>query len=385
MNEYTAKIEIERMSAGNKIALLNMRYDNNYGGNLQRYAMVTVLRRMGFEVDYLYIRDNWDDWFEYRSTSSIIKQSVKQIIRHLKHPKSEPWLVWHVEDENYRNSCSITEPFLEKYIPHTKPIYSHRELERVFSSGNYDVVVAGSDQIWRKQFVERYGLGTWYLDFVSKDFSGVRLVYGASFGVDNSEYSARDVELIKPLYERLTAVSVREKSGMRLLNDYGCDISRVEVVLDPTLLLKKDDYQYVISNTYTSSVNGGMFCYVLDKTPEMEEKIRVIAEKKQLTPHIMSAEGDNRVSIEQWLRFIMEADFVFTDSYHGLLFSLVFGKPFHLEYNSFRGNARFDSVIELLDINLANPNYELINERIDLFRRKSLGFLNESLSKNKHF
>lgn len=377
---------LERMGVGNKIALLNMRYDNNYGGNLQRYAMVTVLQRMGYEVEYLYIRDNWDDWFENRSTSSIIKQSVKQIIRHLKNPKSEPWLVWHVEDEEYRNSCGITESFLEKYIPHTKPIYSHRKLERVFSGGNYDVVVAGSDQIWRKQFVERYGLGTWYLNFVPVDFRGARIVYGASFGVDNAEYSDKDVELIRPLYERLTAVSVREKSGIRLLNDYGCDVSRVEVVLDPALLLTKDDYKSVIGNADTSATNGGMFCYILDKTPEMEEKIRIIAEKEQLTPCIMSVEGDNRVSIEQWLRYMMEADFVFTDSYHGLLFSLVFGKPFHLEYNSFRGNARFDSVIELLDIDLANPNYELINERIDLYRRKSLGFLNESLlNNNKHF
>lgn len=357
-----------------------MRYDNNYGGNLQRYALVTVLRHWGYEVDYLFIRDNWDDWFENRSTGKIIKQSIKQVVRHLLHPNVEPWFVWHVENKDYRDSCRITEPFLNKYIPHTKPIYSHRELERVFAHGNYDAVVAGSDQIWRKQFVERYGLGTWYLDFVPSVYRGKRVIYGASFGVDSTEYSDKEIELVKTLYGRLDAVSVREKSGKRLLKEYyGCDIQQAEVVLDPTLLLTKKDYEFVIRNADTLSSEGDMFCYVLDITPEIEEKVRIIAKKKNLTPNIMGVNG-NQVPIEQWLRYIKEAEFVFTDSYHGLLFSLIFNKQFHLEYNSFRGNARFDSIIELLDIDLEKPDYDKINQRIEFYRSKSLDFLSGSLS-----
>ena len=193
------------MSNKKKIALLNMRYDNNYGGNLQRYAMVTVLQRMGYSVEYLYIRDNWDDWFNH-SVSKICKQSVKQFARHILHPKTEPWLVWHRESIKYREECKATEPFLEKYIPHTKVIYSHRELEQVFKKGTYDAILAGSDQIWRKKYVERYGLGTWYLDFVSANYGGSRVVYGASFGVDGLEYSIEDQAVIRPLYEKLTAV-----------------------------------------------------------------------------------------------------------------------------------------------------------------------------------
>lgn len=366
------------MSNKKKIALLNMRYDNNYGGNLQRYAMVTVLQRMGYSVEYLYIRDNWDDWFN-RSVSKICKQSVKQFARHILHPKTEPWLAWHRESIKYREECKATEPFLEKYIPHTKVIYSHRELEQVFKKGDYDAILAGSDQIWRKKYVERYGLGTWYLDFVPANYGGSRVVYGASFGVDGLEYSIEDQAVIRPLYEKLTAVSVRETSGLQLLAKYGCNHPQAELVLDPTLLLTKEDYESVINEADTKPAEGDMFCYVLDKTPEIEERIRIIAEENKLTPYVASIGGRDLLSIEQWLRFIKDAKFVFTDSYHGLLFSIIFGKLFHLEYNNSRGNARFDSIIGMLEIDLENPNYEKINEKLDIYKTKSIDFLRESL------
>ena len=343
-----------------RIAILNMCYDNNYGGNLQRFAMVTILQRMGYEVEYLYIRENWDDWFDNRTKGKIIKQTLKQIVRHIQHPASEPLAAWKREREDYHRACKITEPFLEKYVPHTKVIYSHRELDDAFKQGQYDAVIAGSDQIWRKMFVERYGLGTWFLDFVPEEYQGKRVIYGASFGVDKKEYSPDDLAMVKPLYSRLDAVSVREKSGLQLLKVYGLNNPKAYVVLDPTLLLEKEDYDKVIDAAKTEPMEGDMFCYILDRTPDIEEKIRVIAEEKGLKPYIMSINGDEHVSIEQWLRYIRDAKYVFTDSYHGLLFTMIYGKPFHLEYNGFRGNARFESIMDMLHVNIEQLNYKEI-------------------------
>ena len=362
-----------------KIALLNMRYDNNYGGNLQRYAMATILQRMGYSVEYLYIRDNWDDWFTSRSAKKIIKNTIGQIVRHILNPKNEPWLAWHRENDYYRKTCSITEPFLDKYIPHTKPIYSKQSLQRVFNRGEYQAIIAGSDQIWRKQYVERYGLGTWFLDFVPVDYIGKRIVYGASFGVDSLEYNIEDQGLIRPLYKKIAAVSVREKSGLQLLAEYGCKNPQAELVLDPTLLLTKEDYEFLINNADTKPAEGDMFCYVLDNTSAIEEKIRNIAKENNLTPYVVGVQGDNPVSIEQWLRYFKDAKCVFTDSYHGLLFSIIFGKPFHLEYNGLRGNARFDSVVEMLHIDIENPEYSVINEKKEQYKEKSIDFLKNAL------
>ncbi len=362
-----------------RIAILNMCYDNNYGGNLQRFAMVTILQRMGYEVEYLYIRENWDDWFANRTKGKIIKQTLKQVIRHIQHPASEPWAAWQREREDYRKACRITESFLEKYVPHTKVVYSHRELELIFKNGQYEVVIAGSDQIWRKKFVERYGLGTWFLDFVPEDYKGKRVIYGASFGVEEKEYTDEDCAMVKPLFGRLDAVSVRENSGLQLLKEYGWNKPEAQVVLDPTLLLGKEDYNAVIDVAETKSMEGDMFCYILDRTPEFEVKIRAIADKKGLKPYIMSIKGDEHVSIEQWLRYIRDAKYVFTDSYHGLLFSMIYGKTFHLEYNGFRGNARFESVLDILHVNVEQPNYKEIAKQIEINKKASMAFLQSAL------
>ncbi len=367
------------MTNKKKIALLNMRYDNNYGGNLQRYAMVTILQRMGYNVEYLYIRDNWDDWFDNKTNGKIIKQSVKQIIRHLLHPTQEPWLAWKREGGDYCKTCKITEPFLEKYIPHTQPIYSHGELEIVFRGGDFDAIIAGSDQIWRKQFVERYGLGTWFFDFLPDDYKGIRVVYGASFGVAEQEYTKEEQESLRHLFNRFNAVSLRETSGLKLLKDYGWTIPQAEWVLDPTLLLSAEDYSHLIDMTETQEPEGDMFCYILDRTEEIDLQIQNIAKQNMLIPFVRSIRDENPCSIEQWLRYMRDAKFIYTDSYHGLLFAIIFHKPFYLMYNSFRGNARFDSVLAQLEIDLENPNYEKIFKKLEQYKQQSLGFLTKVL------
>lgn len=369
------------MANQKKIALLNMRYDNNYGGNLQRYAMVTVLQHMGYSVEYLYIRDNWNDWFTNRSKMEIIKKALRQVVRHLLNPKNEPWLAWHIEQPKYRESCLVTEPFLEKYIPHTKPIFTHRELERVFKRGQYDIIVAGSDQIWRKQYVERYGLGTWFLDFVPKNYRGKRIVYGASFGVEESKYTKEEQDLIKPLFNKIDAVSVREESALKLFDNYGWIPPKAIHVLDPTLLLSKEDYMKIIKNAYTEKPKGNLFCYILDYSKEKDLLIHSISTNTGLTPFYISIEG-HQPSVEQWLRSFMDSEYVITDSFHGFIFALIFNKPFHLINNEFRGNARFDSIKKTIlnGSDIEHINWAEINNRIEKYKESSLLFLENALN-----
>lgn len=339
------------MTKKKKIALLNMRYDNNYGGNLQRYALVKVLQDMGYDVTYLYIRDNWGEWFDGRSWMNIVEKELKQIVRHLLHPKKEPWFVWHRESDTYRRQTSATEPFLDRYIKHTQPIFSKRELEKVFKKGNYDAIIAGSDQIWRKQYVERYGLETWFLDFVPSSFKGKTVVYGASFGVDEQEYTLEEQEYLRPLFNRLDAVSVRESSGLDLLKAYGWNKPLAIVVLDPTLLLQKGDYDALIDAADTKPLeDGSMFCYILDRSKDKLNRIEKIAKERNLKPIIRTISDEPFLSVEQWLRNIRDAEYVMTDSYHGLLFSIIFEKEYYLFENVSRGNARFEEIMSILPI-----------------------------------
>ena len=362
------------MTKKKKIGLLNMRYDNNYGGNLQRFALYTVLQRMGYDVEYLYIREMWDDWFVGRSKVNIVKQMVKQFLRFALHPTKEPILPWHREKQEYKEMCSNTEPFLDKHIKHTRVLHNSCEFKRAIRKGNYDVIVAGSDQIWRKRYVDRYGIGTFFMDFLPNSFYGKRIIYGASFGVDYAEYTPEDIQYIKPFFEQLDLVTVRETSALQLLSQYGLTIPKAEVVLDPTLLLEKEDYIRLIKSADTKPSDGNMFCYVLDKSDEIDKVISRMSEERQLTSFRWSLETNG--SVEQWLRSFMDAEFVVTDSYHAMLFSIIFNKPFKLIKNNNRGNARYDSLCNILNINNIDKLDTIkVNEQLKVQKIKSTKLL----------
>ncbi|WP_405373518.1 polysaccharide pyruvyl transferase family protein [Pseudobutyrivibrio sp.] len=368
------------MSNKKKIALLNLHYDNNYGGNLQRYALVTTFQRLGCDVTYLYMRDNWGDWFTNRSIFNIIEKSIKQIVRHILKPRVEPWLVWHRENENYRRNCLITEPFLNKYIPHTKVIYTHDSLERIFRRGGYGAIVVGSDQVWRKKYNDRYGIGTYFLDFVADNYKGKRIAYGASFGVESKEYSEEDEEKILPLFKRFDAVSVREKSGLRLLKEYGWMKPEACCVIDPTLLLSKSDYIDLINATDTKPLDHKLLCYILDNNAENEQLVERKSMELSLSPTFLSAGDDAKVSVEQWLRSFMEAEYVITDSYHGFIFSLIFQKPFTLLINDDRGASRFKDLGEIIGYNINEAtDWDKLNKKILELREESITYLKNAL------
>ena len=118
---------------------------------------------------------------------------------------------------------------------------------------------------------------------------------------------------------------------------------------------------------------------LLDMNEDKMTLIKDIAKAKGLDYCIWSRE--KHYSVEQWLRSFRDADFIITDSYHGLLFSLIFNKSFHLLRNQFRGNARFDSIAISLGVDLDKElqDYTKINQAIVEKREQSIRFLENSI------
>lgn len=98
-----------------------------------------------------------------------------------------------------------------------------------------------------------------------------------------------------------------------------------------------------------------------------------------INPFFASLVGENSMSIEQWLRSFTDSEFVVTDSYHGMIFSIIFNKPFHLLHNGFRGNARFESLIHLLQIRDNEFDRDKINSIIRKEKEKSYLFIEKAL------
>lgn len=350
-----------------KIALLNLLYDNNYGGNLQRYALMSVLQEMGHEVTHLNCRHVAKD--PYILIKAYLRRVFTTILKLFPLLKISASLI-----NRYGNPCAESDAFYKKYIKHTRIISNKMELQRYL---NYDVFVVGSDQVWRKKYM-LWGMGMYLFDYLPDNKT--KIAYSVSLGSTNEECTPEDIEQLTPLYEKFKAVSVREESALEILRNRCWNNPKPVLTLDPTLLLPMAKYQTIINENKTREPRGNLFIYVLDKTEEIEGVIKKYNLEANYKPYNIALESRNLESIPQWLRNFRDSKCVITDSYHGLVFSIIFNKPYFLVVNEQRGAARFDSLLKQLGLKyngleLRQEDWIEVNRKIEGLKAQSIDFL----------
>lgn len=279
---------------------------------------------------------------------------------------------------------------------------STKELEVL--SSEYDIFIVGSDQVWRKIFIYD-DMGAYFLSFLAGK-SQKRFSYAASLGTDDIEYNTQELEYINSLIKDFCGVAVREQTSISLIRDvmkWQC--KEPQFTLDPTFLLEKEDYFHLIREAKVKEpFSLNLFYYVLDINEEKEERIRDFADKLNLKPYTIYFSDKKKAcqmikqgftpKVEQWLLCISHADFVITDSYHGMVFSLIFNKQFLVWKNKERGAARFNSLLDILEIrnrfiSLDGPmsiesmeliDYEKVNKLLSNYKMQSFSFLNNQLN-----
>lgn len=355
------------------IALLNFPFDNNYGGNLQRYALMKVLEEMGHEVTHLYTCYAWS--LPGRNKYVTLAKCVFN--RVIRRRNASLYPEYKTEYFNHKHSY-VVKRFYDRYVKHTAPITPYDDF-RMYN--NFDAYIVGSDQVWRRSMSGWFPYPRMFFDFVRDRTNVKRISYGVSFGNTTDELPDNEKNYIGELYKLFTATSVREDSGLALLSRYGWTSPQAIQVLDPTLLLSREHYIELIERGRTKQSEGNLFCYVLDKTPEIVSTINRIADEKHLKPFEVSLEYDNMVTVEQWLRSFLDAEYIVTDSYHGFVFSMIFHKPVKLTYNTRRGNERFESIMRLTGYNPENgtPDWEKLERIMNIERKKSKEFLINAL------
>ena len=153
-----------------------------------------------------------------------------------------------------------------------------------------------------------------------------------------------------------------------------------------------------VADSDSVAFNGNLFCYLLDMTSEKGSIVRKLESDLQKKAYSIQLNTSTMPNVENWLKAFKDADFVFTDSYHGCIFSIIFRKPFIVMGNRSRGLARFTSLLEmfgLMDL-MIESSQELTSTRIDRclsidwieveecinkFRGRSISFLKNALSK----
>lgn len=326
-----------------RIGILTLPLHTNYGGILQAYALQTVLETMGHEVKVISRNINyklplWKTPFVYS------KRIIKNILGHKTPLFYEQKLI--KEHPIIRQN---TDRFIQQYI-HTLNVDNYTDLREE----DFDAIVVGSDQVWRPKYFGR--IEDAYLNF-AKTWNIKRIAYAASFGTDQWEYTVRKTKKCSKLVKQFDAVSVREISGIDLCRDYfGIN---VENVLDPTMLLSKDDYIQLFNISKTPKSNGNLLSYILDETSEKQLLIGKVAEKNGLIPfrvnskvENMSARLEERIQppVEQWIRGFYDAEFIVTDSFHACVFAIIFNKPFLVVGNQKRGLSRILSLLTMFKL-----------------------------------
>lgn len=372
-----------------KIGILTLPLHTNYGGILQAYALQTVLERMGHEICVIqrpYRRSII--WWKY--PLQLTKRFIYRFII-----RKEIELFFEFKwNKNQQIIEAHTHSFIEKHI-HTYLINKISDIKEK----DFDVIVVGSDQIWRPKYYRLHydQIEDAFLSFAKK-WRIKRIAYAPSFGTDGWEYDAKETQKCTKLIQEFDFVSVREQSGVELCTKY-LGREDVECVIDPTMLLGKEDYESLIPISVTAP--GDLMSYVLDANTEINELVKKIAHENNLKVFNAASDVDNsslsaenriQPPVESWLAGFREAKVVITDSFHACVFSILFHKPFVVIGNRERGYSRFESLLtrfglenrlienaEQFNESMLTPPSEDVYKKLKDYKEQSMDFLIKSL------
>jgi hypothetical protein len=336
-----------------RICIITFHWGTNYGAVLQAFALQEFLKKNN-EVSIIDYVPKYKD--------SLVN-NVKTLILYIINPdKIKNEILKNIKEKR----LSI---FRKSYLNLTKTYSSLEEMKA--EPPEYDVYICGSDQVWNQNFVrngEGKGATSYFLDFVQKD--KIKIAYAVSFGCE--EYDIDVIKKVKPLIEKINHKSVREKSGVKLLKNIG--ISNVLLMPDPTLLLDSSEYENIFK--LKEGETDKVFIYALhEKQKEIKRVIDfIVGECKEKIIYTGSVYY-SVMSIKEWLEKIKNSKYVLTNSYHGVLFSIIFKRPFLAMTVEEKGSDMNDRIYSLLgQLGLSNRivnNYDkdlinrIINEKIN--------------------
>lgn len=351
------------MISMSKIAILTLPFNNNYGGLLQSYALQRYLSDRGHEV--MVIKNHLSN-IEENHLKFRIKKFIKIIVGKEKR-----------DNKRLKTISKNMNQFVTDNMNCTKPIYNEKALQ-LLEEYNFDTYIVGSDQVWRFDYTGS-DFAKYFFSFLKSD-TIKRISFAASFGIDNWTKNESETKVISSLLSKFDAISVREKSGVSLCQDY-LDVTPNHL-LDPVFLLDRKDFQELINKKEGQkdfSHENGLLVYMLDITADKRKVITLLSDTIKQKPFIVGVKQENKGKFNQemvyppvsdWIEGFVKAKYVLTDSFHGCAFAILFNKPFIVYGNSSRGMTRFESLLNSFNLesrfisNSKELSKELITKKI---------------------
>ncbi len=352
-----------------KLGIITFHRAINYGAILQTYALNKVTQNIGFDSEVINYRYNKVDK-EYILFS---KKTLKKIMSDIYYYPIK------------KTKIKKFEKFMNNYIKISKKIYKD-ESDLKQSEKIYDVYLTGSDQVFNYRITGKDE--NYFLKFVED--SSKKNSYAASFGMDTipNEYANE----IKENLSKFNNISVREKKGIEIVNKLIKRQARIDV--DPTFLLSKADWSKI---ALKPKENKYILLFVMQKNESIYKFTEELSVKTGLPviyitdsyKKMLKAKHKKIVSPEEWLGYFENAEYIVTNSFHGLAFSINLNKKFFVEFQKepATGNSRIETLLEeynLLDrliIEGKNDNidkeilWEYVNDKLEKNRQNSINYL----------
>ncbi len=362
-----------------RVGIVTYHSNHNHGAILQAMALRHVLTKLGHEPYFVrydnprHKRQTWLDSWRNRY-KRIVSTNLFSLIGYVFHTLP------HIHVKKKIADC------MNRYIQKNITPYLDRE------GMSFDVLILGSDQIWRKQ-VGNIGYDPFYFGH-SPIQAKRKISYAASMG--QVPQAGKDADCLKKLLSGVNRISVREHSLESLLNDLG--YSDVKTVLDPTLLLTSEEWKRLVPPTAAHTGRRYALFYEVELEAFQKQRLQEHAASmglELLTLHLQAISKETPydrclAAPDDFLSLVMDADFIYTSSYHGMIFSIMFHKPFLASFPDMIQRA--ESLLEDLGLESrllkkgaclpeAGPsiNYQEVDERLQALRTESLEFLMNAL------
>ena len=369
----------------------------NYGSQLQSYATTVELKKRN--IDFEIIR------YKKKITPALLLKALPRLVNPvfigdrilLRYQKI---LVMKFKPElkknnTIRNKC-LADFSTQRFTDLSPVYYGYETLKK--ESEKYHTVMVGSDQLW--------GPGGITSNFYNLMFAGEKtkkISYSASFGV--SQIKPKLHKLYTTFLNRMDHISVREIAGKKLVEQLSH--KKAQVVVDPVMLLDAQEWLKEIPNKNRYS-EPYIFAYFLGASAEHRKAVTDFAKKKGIKiVTVRHMDKYNKVDEnfgdfapydvgpDDFVNFIRNAEYVFTDSFHGSVFSVLYQKKFmvfarYCDDDIVSKNSRIDSFCEIYGLteNRYRGNieavendidYKTVLEKVQKEREKSRAFLDKAL------
>lgn len=298
-----------------KVSIITYHDEDNYGATLQAYATYRAVKELGHEPEIINL--------------------------HMAHKKSLPTkMLFALKRYRFNN-------FRKRYMPNKTRLYTSVDQLRE-NPPESDVYLVGSDQTWNPTISKDYALA-YFLDFGNENQK--RISYASSFGT--STWIDTDVakkENVKKLLSRFSTLMVREDKAVEICkNEFGLDAIQV---VDPVLLFSsypeltgkiKQTNDIVI---YKILKDSAFYSRAVELGHHFGCDIKSIGSLRR--PKGIKTAYPER--IEKWVSNIASAKYVFTDSFHGTVLSLLYHKQFVIYVGDKRKMSRITSLLGMLEL-----------------------------------